>query len=193
MVQSTRGNKINGQLDEKGNDPEDPLPMKSLLVLFSYHHKNTEKIANVFAKVLDAQIKTPQQVNPEELLEYSLIGFGSGIYSAQNHKSLLDLAEKLPHTDGRKAFIFSTFGAPVALYGGERLREFIKNNHAALREKLQARGYMVIDEFSCAGLNTNSFLKFFGGLNKGRPDAEDLRHAEEFAHTLKENAREKLE
>ena len=42
------------------------LPMKSLLVVFSYHHKNTEKIANVFAKVLDAQIKTPQQINPEE-------------------------------------------------------------------------------------------------------------------------------
>jgi len=35
------------------------LPMKSLLVLYSYHHNNTEKIANVFAKVLDAQIKTP--------------------------------------------------------------------------------------------------------------------------------------
>jgi flavodoxin len=54
-------------------------PMKSLLVLLSYHHNNTEKIANVFAKVLDAQIKTPQQINPEELQEYSLIGFGSGI------------------------------------------------------------------------------------------------------------------
>jgi len=53
--------------------------MKSLLVLFSYHHNNTEKIAKVFAKVLDAQIKTPQQINPEELQEYSLIGFGSGI------------------------------------------------------------------------------------------------------------------
>jgi flavodoxin len=49
--------------------------MKSLLVLFSYHHNNTEKIANVFAKVLDAQIKTPRQINPEELQEYSLIGF----------------------------------------------------------------------------------------------------------------------
>jgi len=79
------------------------------------------------------------------------------------------------------------------LYKGERLREFIKNNHAALRGKLESRGYTVIDEFSCAGLNTNSFLRFFGGLNKGRPDAEDLRHAEEFAHNLKENAREKLE
>jgi len=179
-------------LDEKGNDPEDPLPMKSLLVLFSYHHKNTEKIARVFSKVLDAQLKTPQQVNPEELQEYSLIGFGSGIYSAQNHKSLLDLADTLPHANGRKAFIFSTFGAPVGLYKGERLREFIKNNHAALRGKLESRGYTVIGEFGCPGLNTNSFLRFFWGLNKGRPDAEDLRHAEEFAHNLKENAREKL-
>jgi flavodoxin len=38
-----------------------PNSMKSLLVLFSYHHKNTEKIANVFAKILDAPIKTPQK------------------------------------------------------------------------------------------------------------------------------------
>lgn len=53
--------------------------MKSLLVLFSYHHNNTEKIASVFAEVLDAEIKTPQQINPEELQEYGLIGFGSGI------------------------------------------------------------------------------------------------------------------
>jgi len=181
------------KMEKKGNEPEDPHAMKSLVVVFSYHHKNTEKIAKVFAKVLDAQVKTPQQVNPEELREYSLVGFGSGIYGAKNDGSLLDLADKLPHANGRKAFIFSTFGAPVGLYKGERLREFIKNNHAALRGKLESRGYTVIDEFSCAGLNTNSFLKFFGGLNKGRPDAEDLRHAEEFAHNLKENAREKLE
>jgi hypothetical protein len=39
--------------------------MRSLLVLVSYHHHNTEKIAQVFAKVLDAPIKTPQQVNPD--------------------------------------------------------------------------------------------------------------------------------
>jgi flavodoxin len=115
MVQSTGSNEIKRQLDEKGNDPEGPLPMKSLIILFSYHHHNTEKIARVFAKVLDAQVKTPQQVNPEELREYSLVGFGSGIYGAKNHGSLLGLADKLPHADGRKAFIFSTFGAPVAL------------------------------------------------------------------------------
>ena len=52
---------------------------KVLLVLFSYHHKNTAKIADVIGKVLDAEIKTPDQINPEVLQSYSLIGFGSGI------------------------------------------------------------------------------------------------------------------
>lgn len=150
--------------------------MKSLLVLFSIHHKNTEKIATVFAKVLDAQIKTPQQIAPEELQEYSLIGFGSGIYSGKHHKTLLTLADELPPVTDRKAFIFSTSG----------LRELAKN-HSLLREKLQFKGYMIVDEFNCRGFNTNSFLRFFGGMNKGRPNAEDLKQAEEFAQNLKKN------
>ena len=82
--------------------------MKSLLIVYSYHHHNTEKIAKVFAKVLNAQIKTPQQINPEELQEYSLIGFGSGIYGEKHHQTLLDLADKLPPATNKKAFIFST-------------------------------------------------------------------------------------
>jgi len=155
--------------------------MKSLLVLFSYHHNNTEKIANVFAKVLDAQIKTPQQINPEELQEYSLIGFGSGIYGAKHHKGLLDLADRLPQVTDRKAFIFSTSSN----------LEPLSKNHSSLKEKLQSKGYVIVDEFTCAGFNTNSFSKLWGGINKGRPNAEDLKHAEEFAQNLKQNLQKK--
>jgi flavodoxin len=151
--------------------------MKSLLVLFSYHHNNTEKIANVFAKILNAQIKTPQQIDPEELQEYNLIGFGSGIYGAKHHEALLDLADRLPQVTDRKAFIFSTCGVTWE----------VDNNHSSLREKLQSKGYMIVDEFTCVGFNTNSFLKLIGGANKGRPNAEDLRHAEEFAQNLEQN------
>jgi len=153
------------------------LPMKSLLVLFSYHHKNTEKIAKVFAQVLDAQIKSPQQVIPEELQEYSLIGFGSGIYDDKHHKLLLDLADKLPQVNNRKAFIFST--------SAMQEKAKVAQDHSLLREKLQSKGYIIVDEFSCKGFNTNSFLKYFGGMNKGRPNAEDIKHAEEFAQNLK--------
>ncbi len=156
--------------------------MKSLLILFSYHHNNTEKIANAFAKVLDAQIKSPQQINPQELQEYDLIGFGSGIDSGKHYQVLLDLADKLPQVANKKAFIFST----SAITGKEK----VAKDHSPLREKLQSKGYLIVDEFGCAGLNTNSFLKLFGGMNKGRPNAEDLKHAEEFAQNLKQNLQE---
>ncbi len=155
------------------------LPMKSLIVLFSYHHNNTQKVAEVFAKVLDAQIKTPQQINPKELQEYSLIGFGAGIDSGKHYRELLDFADTLPQVTDKKAFIFSTSG----ITGKKKLAK----DHLALREKLQSKGYLIVDEFQCKGFNTNSFLKYFGGMNKGRPNEEDLKNAAEFAKSLKQS------
>ena len=155
------------------------LPIKSLLVLFSYHHKNTEKVAKVFAKVLDAQIKTPKQINPDELQNYDLIGFGSGIYRDTHHKSLLDLADKIPQVTNRKAFIFST----SAMMGEDK----VAKDHSILRKKLQFKGYTILGEFTSKGFNTNSFLKYFGGMNRGRPNTEDLKHAREFAQRLKQS------
>jgi flavodoxin len=144
---------------------------------------NTEKVAKVFAKVLDAPIKTPQQIDPKELGEYDLVGFGSGIYGEKHHKSLLDLADRLPKVTNKKAFIFSTSG----IMGKDK----VAKDHSKLREKLQSKGYIIVDEFACKGFNTNSFLKYFGGMNKGRPNAEDLKHAEEFAQNLKQNLQKK--
>jgi flavodoxin len=126
--------------------------MKSLLVVISIHHNNTGKIAEAMAKVLDAQIKKPQDINPEELQEYELLGFGSGIYGEKHHESLLDLADTLPQVTNKKAFIFST----SAIMGENK----VAKDHMMLREKLQSKGYIVIDEFACKGFNTNSFMRF---------------------------------
>jgi flavodoxin len=54
-----------------------------------------------------------------------------------------------------------------------------------LRQKLQARKCEILDEFNCVGWNTNSFLKLFGGINKGKPNDENLKQAKEFAVKLK--------
>jgi flavodoxin len=153
--------------------------------VFSYHHGNTSKIANPCANVLGAEVKTPQQVRPGEIAEYDLVGFGPGIYSATFDSSVLDFANRLPHTAGKKAFLFSTCGAPAFVAD----RKFVEKNHSQIREKLKAKGYTVIGEFGCAGWNTNSFLRFFGGLNKGRPDADDIANAETFARDMMERAR----
>lgn len=151
--------------------------MKSLLVLYSYHHMNTEKVAKVFAQVLDAKIKTPQETNPEELLQYDLVGFGAGIDSEKHYKPVLNFADKLPEVPQKNAFIFST----AALTNDKKRAK----DHAALREKLESKGYSIVDEFQCKGFNTNSFMKYLGGMNRGRPNAKDLKKAEEFALNLK--------
>lgn len=140
-------------------------------------------MAEVLARVLGAHIKAPQETDPAELQLYDLVGFGSGIYGYQHHTSLLDLADKLPQVADKKAFIFSTTGAPV-VFGESALMKAIEQ-HIPLREKLQSKGYTIVDEFICAGFNTNRFLKYFGGINKGRPNAEDLKRAEGFASKLK--------
>jgi flavodoxin len=152
------------------------VPMRSLVIVHSYHHKNTEKVARVFAEVLDAEMRIPQGIDPEGLQDYDLIGFGSGIYGEQHHSTLLDLAEELPNVTNQKAFIFST----SAIMGKDK----VAGDHSKLREKLKSKGYVIVDEFACKGYNTNSFLRHFGGMNKGRPNEEDLERAEAFARKL---------
>jgi flavodoxin len=151
--------------------------MKCLLIVYSYHHNNTQKIAEAMAKVLGAEIKTPQQSNSEDPQNYDLVGFGAGIDSGKHYKVLLDYADTLPQIGDKDAFIFSTAGVT-----GEKK---LAKDHIMLREKLEAKGYKIIDEFQCKGFNTNVFLKYIGGMNKGRPNEEDLKHAQEFAQNLK--------
>ncbi|HOI39767.1 MAG TPA: flavodoxin family protein [Methanobacterium sp.] len=146
--------------------------MKSLIILYSYHHHNTEKVAKTIASILGADIKLPEDVNPEELQEYDLIGFGSGIYGGVHHKSLLELADSLPEISGKKVFLFSTSG------GTDNTMPI--KCHSALREKLQSKGYTIIDEFNCKG-----FFGFVGiGISRGRPNSIDLKNAEDFAQNL---------
>lgn len=156
------------------------MPQKSLILLVSYHHKNTEKIANIIADVMGAQIKSPQQVSAEEIDHFDLVGFGSGIYDGHHHTDLLAFADRLLQAKNGQAFLFSTFGAPKFI----ATQEFILKNHSLLREKLMKKGFQVVGEFGCAGFNTNSFLIKIGGINKGRPNSEDIQRAEEFARSI---------
>jgi len=113
--------------------------MKSLIIYFSYHHHNTQKVAEVFAKVLDAKMLTPPQVDIAEIQKYDLVGFGSGIDSDKHYKVLLDLADKLPEVTDKKAFIFSTSGIPFAE------KTYMPKCHKLLKDKLIAKGYTIVD------------------------------------------------
>jgi len=146
--------------------------MKTLIVYTSVHHQNTEKVAKVMAAELEADLTPTGNAKPETLAAYDLIGFGSGIYFGKHHKTLLRFVETLPPVTQKRVFVFSTSGDG-------------KVHHAALKDKLVNKGFVIVDEFCCRGWDTVGPLKLFGGINKGRPDGNDLAAARAFAQGLK--------
>ena len=153
----------------------------AVVIVSSIHHGNTRVIAEAIAEVLQATVQSPADVAADEVLENDLVGFGSGIYGAKHHASILELAESLPEADGRACFLFST-----AALTSERKRAA---DHKALRIILERKGYRIAGDFSCRGFNTNSFMKYLGGMNRGRPNAEDLVRAQSFAKRMLSEAR----
>ena len=146
--------------------------MKTLIVYTSVHHQNTEKVARVMAEELNADLVRTIEAQPGMPASYDLVGFGSGIYFGKHHKTLLGFVETLPPATQKRVFVFSTCGDG-------------KIHHAALKEKLVNKGFAVVDEFCCKGWDTVGPLKLFGGINKGRPDGNDLAAAWAFAQGLK--------
>jgi flavodoxin len=152
--------------------------LKTLIVCVSKYYGNTLKIAKTIASVLEeAEIVKPKEAEVERLSEFDLIGFGSGIYFGKHDLSLLEFVDKLPMLN-KRVFIFSTRG---------RIGLFENIFHKALRDKLIKQGFNVVGEFSCRGFSDyHDIFKLFGGVNKGKPNDEDLRHSKNFALNLKQ-------
>jgi flavodoxin len=145
----------------------------ALIVFQSYHHGNTETIAKAIANDLSIRLYRFDEVPEEAIAGSDWIGFGAGIDSGHHYQGLLDFAAKLPNGSGKKAFLFSTCG----LYTKTKM----ETDHQALRTILGSKGFDIVGEFACLGYNTNSFLKYFGGINKGHPNAVDIARAITYA------------
>ena len=158
---------------------------KTIIICQSIHHGNTMKVAEVMAGEFGAEVKKPSEIAAQEVSEFDFVGFGSGIYDEKHHLSLLDLAGKLPNNSGKKAFIFSTSGIPVSVFGDKFMQNYMPKAHSTLKNILISKGYEIVDELILPGFNTNVFLKYFGGVNKGRPNEDDLNKAREFARKNK--------
>ena len=147
--------------------------MKSLIIYVSVLQTNTKKVAKAMAEVLDATLLEPEEVEPDTLAEYDLIGFGSGIYWGRFYKRLRSFVKKLPSFQNKKAFIFGTCG-----------HNEIPSK--PIEKLLLKKGFDIVGKFSCLGFNTFFLSPILGRSNEGRPNAEDLERAREFAQGLKE-------
>ncbi|WP_102418553.1 flavodoxin family protein [Mycobacterium sp. 4858] len=154
--------------------------MRALIVCASRSHGNTRLVADRMAGVLDAEVVTPESVDPGTVGDYDLVGFGSGIYYMTMDARLRRLIRRLPaaghHTP---AFTFFTSGArEVPLLG----------YHRPIRQTLEQKGFDVIGSFSCRGFDTVGPFGFIGGINRGRPNEHDLDRAAAFAARIRKRA-----
>ncbi|WP_353094014.1 flavodoxin family protein [Tissierella praeacuta] len=147
--------------------------MKTLIIYASIHHGNTEKIANVMAEGLNADLMKMSKLNPKSLADYDLIGFGSGIYYGKFHKDIIKLIDNLPELLNRKAFVFSTSGQGKKSY------------NSSIEIGLKNKGFQIIGSFACKGYDTFGPFKVIGGIAKGRPDNDDLKNAMDFVKEIK--------
>ena len=150
--------------------------MKTLIVCVSKSHGNTRRVADRIAEVLDAEVVSPESTDPETLLGYDLVGFGSGIYYMTVDARLRNLIRRLPAVDHLRAFTFCTSGArkvPLLDY------------NTPVRKHLESKGFEVIGSFSCRGFDTVGPFGFIGGINRGRPNDHDLDRAAAFAARLR--------
>jgi flavodoxin len=160
---------------------------KVLIILAASPTGSTARVAGAIADELGARVAGPDRVDLARSGAFMLIGFGSGIFHGEHHAALLALVDELPRAPHAKVFLFSTCGIPARFARPEALADYSSRNHAALREKLRAKGYEIVGEFGCPGFNDNKFLKLFGGFNRGRPNAADLGSARSFAKGIKQH------
>jgi flavodoxin len=104
---------------------------KLIIFLYSYHHKNTQKIADAIAAKINASImEIKNNSDVVELETYDLVGFGAGIDSGKHYPQLLEYVEKLPNVQHKKAFIFSTsaiYHEKIMLHNHKALNNLLKN------------------------------------------------------------------
>ena len=146
--------------------------MKTAIVYASVHHKNTEKVVKAIAeKHPEVELIDATKTILKDLASYDLIGFASGIFYGKFHKTLLSfIADNLPLH--KKTFVIYTCGSDRASYM-ESIEELIKSKDSVLTA-----------HYSCLAYDTFGPFKLVGGLNKGRPNEDDLQKAVDFYESL---------
>ena len=150
--------------------------MKTAIFYASVHHGNTKKVAEAMAEALSADLYDVTKPVEADLSGYDLIGFASGIYYSNMHKAIRKFAEETEFRPGQKVFLVCTCGMDS------------KDVTKKMRKTLEDKQVEVLDSFRCRGFDTFGPLVLIGGIAKGRPNAEDLERAREYARNLAQAA-----
>ena len=145
--------------------------MKTAICYLSCHHGNTRKVVEAMAKAGSVDLIDLRTQSNIRLDGYDCVGFASGIYMSDMHKTVVEFARQ--HLPTGKPVFF------VYTYGGAKGR-----GTKTLRQVAEEKECPVLGEFSCKGYDTFGPFKLVGGLAKGHPNAKDLEKAQQFYCSL---------
>lgn len=141
--------------------------MKSVIIYASTHHGNTKKLVDAIANECEIDVVDATKVREKNLKEYDLIGFGSGIFYTKFAAPVLSFAGvNLPMN--KNVFFIATAGNTN------------KGNFKSIEAIMNEKKCNVVGRFQCKGFDTYGPMKLIGGINKDRPNDEDLKSAIEF-------------
>ena len=146
--------------------------MKILIIVKSKHNDNTMKLAEAMSEVAPATVIDIDYAKFYKLSDYDIVGFGSGIYFGRHAKELFELI-KASHTKNKYCFVFSTSGS----------KNYEKNNRALIK-LLKNKEKTVLGSFGCQGLDKFFIFRLFGGINKGKPNADNFDAAQSFINNI---------
>ena len=154
------------------------------LIMYCSRTGNTAKVVAAMARMLDAEMLDIGALHDEPdavqrldraLAGRPLVGLASGIYWARPDKFLFWAANRVDAS-------CPVFAVCTSSMRGGFLRStfwFLFNRH------LKRLGLRVVGRWHCPGHDRSTDPLFRSlQLSKGRPDARDLGHAEEFARAL---------
>ena len=147
--------------------------MKTAICYYSRHHGNTLKVLEAMAEEGEVDLIDVTTRQLVRLEEYDCVGFASGIYGFEFQKAVVEFARQyLPQ--GKPVFFVYTYGGAKG------------TGAKAVAEIAQEKDCPVLGEFSCKGYDTFGPFKLVGGISKGHPDTEDLKHARQFYRAIQE-------
>lgn len=145
--------------------------MKTAIIYYSRHHRNTKKLIDAIAAGHDVTAIDASEVKTADLSGYDAVGFASGIYYSKFHKTVLEFAgQNLP--EGKDVFFLYTCGADKKGYTD------------AIGECVKKRNARILGEYGCLGYDTFGPFKLVGGIAKGHPDDNDVNGAVAFYNSL---------
>ena len=144
------------------------MELRTVILYRSRHHGNTKKLIDaIVERHPDIDLIDVAQLGKREypdLSSYHIICLASGIYYNHLDKDLLRVAQECLR-DGDNVIALMT-------YGGEN-KWYVKEIDGICRVKMAT----LVTAHGCPGFDTWGPFKLVGGVNKGRPNDEDVEAA----------------